>query len=150
LTRRSLRPSSVLIAGFAYFVKTQLGVRVPSTVMILPMTPRFVEAIDRFRPDRGIDVVELENGQRKDDVAYKYLDWPAGCASRSADGRDRVSSCNSRCAAPGTKLPRKRLCSRSLTMTNRPSGDEDYAVLPPRNTLTDAHWSVERGIVREA
>jgi hypothetical protein len=34
--------------GFAYFLKTQLGVRVPSTVMVAPLSERFVQAIERF------------------------------------------------------------------------------------------------------
>ena len=41
-------PSLQTGAGFVYFVKTQLGVRVPSTVMVAPMRQRFVDAIERF------------------------------------------------------------------------------------------------------
>jgi hypothetical protein len=37
-------PSLQTGAGFIYFLKTQLGVRVPSTVMIAPMSQRFVDA----------------------------------------------------------------------------------------------------------
>jgi hypothetical protein len=40
--------------GFVYFVKTQLGVRVPSTVMVAPMSQRFVDAIDDFAIGRAL------------------------------------------------------------------------------------------------
>ena len=40
-------------AGSSYFLKTQLGVRVPSTVMVAPMSQRFVEAIERFVETEG-------------------------------------------------------------------------------------------------
>src|SRR5207249_10860129 len=66
-------PSLQTGAGFVYFVKTQLGVRVPSTVMIAPMSQRFVEGFERFVATHGIDLVTFEKGQRKDDVAQKYL-----------------------------------------------------------------------------
>ena len=66
-------PSLQTGAGFVYFVKTQLGVRVPSTVMVAPMSQRFVDAIERFAATEGVDLVTFEKGQRKDDVAQQYL-----------------------------------------------------------------------------
>ena len=66
-------PSLQTGGGFAYFLKTQLGVRVPSTVMIAPMTERFVAAMERFAATAGVDLVTFEKGQRKDAVAQKYL-----------------------------------------------------------------------------
>ncbi|GAC1458779.1 MAG: hypothetical protein PVSMB1_08680 [Gemmatimonadaceae bacterium] len=66
-------PSLQTGAGFVYFLKTQLGVRVPSTVMIAPMTKRFVNAMEHFAETEGVDLVTFEKGQRKDDVAQKYL-----------------------------------------------------------------------------
>jgi hypothetical protein len=66
-------PSLQTGAGFVYFVKTQLGVRVPSTVMVAPMSQRFVGAIERFAVTEGVDLVTFEKGQRKDDVAQQYL-----------------------------------------------------------------------------
>jgi hypothetical protein len=66
-------PSLQTGGGVVYFLKTQLGVRVPSTVMVAPMTERFVEAIERFVEREGIDLVTFEKGQRKDDVAQQYL-----------------------------------------------------------------------------
>ena len=41
-------PSLQTGGGVVYFLKTQLGVRVPSTAMVAPMSERFVEAIERF------------------------------------------------------------------------------------------------------
>ena len=66
-------PSLQTGAGVAYFLKTQLGVRVPSTVMVAPMSRRFVEAIERFVEAEGVDLVTFEKGERKDDVAHEYL-----------------------------------------------------------------------------
>ncbi len=66
-------PSLQTGAGFAYFLRTQLGVRVPSTVMIAPMSERFVQAIERFTETEGVDLVTFEKGQRKDDLAQEYL-----------------------------------------------------------------------------
>src|SRR5260370_27375695 len=66
-------PSLQTGAGFVCFLKTQLGVRVPSTVMVAPMSKRFVDAIERFVHTEGIDLVTFEKGQRKDDVAQQYL-----------------------------------------------------------------------------
>jgi hypothetical protein len=66
-------PSLQTGAGFVYFLKTQLGVRVPSTVMIAPMSQRFVDGLERFAETEGVDLVTFEKGQRKDDVAQQYL-----------------------------------------------------------------------------
>lgn len=66
-------PSLQTGGGVVYFLKTQLGVRVPSTVMVAPMSERFVEAIEHFVEREGIDLVTFEKGQRKDDVAQQYL-----------------------------------------------------------------------------
>jgi len=66
-------PSLQTGGGFVHFLKTQLGVRIPSTVMIAPMSHRFVEAIERFVKTEGLDLVTFKKGQRKDDVAHEYL-----------------------------------------------------------------------------
>jgi hypothetical protein len=66
-------PSLQTGGGLVYFLKTQLGVRVPSTVMVAPMSERFVEAIERFVKTEEIDLVTFEKGQRKDDLAQQYL-----------------------------------------------------------------------------
>jgi len=59
-------------AGFVYFTKTQLNARVPSTVVVAPMSDRFVKAIERFVEAEEIDLVAFERGERKDDVAQDY------------------------------------------------------------------------------
>jgi len=66
-------PSLQTGGGLVYFLKTQLGVRVPSTVMVAPMSRRFVDAMERFAETEGVDLVTFEKGQRKDDVAHEYL-----------------------------------------------------------------------------
>jgi hypothetical protein len=66
-------PSLQTGGGFAFFVKNQLKARVPSTMLVAPMSQRFVEAIERFVATEGIDLVTFEKGQRKDDVAQEYL-----------------------------------------------------------------------------
>src|SRR3990167_1396042 len=66
-------PSLQTGGGFVYFVKSQLGARVPSTMMVAPMRQHFVDTIERFVATHGIDLVTFEKGQRKDDVAQLYL-----------------------------------------------------------------------------
>jgi hypothetical protein len=66
-------PSLQTGGGVVWFMKTQLGARVPSTMMVAPMSERFVEAIEQFVETQGIDLVTFEKGQRKDDVAQQYL-----------------------------------------------------------------------------
>jgi hypothetical protein len=66
-------PSLQTGAAVVYFLKTQLGVRVQSTMMLAPMSRQFVEAIERFAATQGVALVTFEKGQRKDDVAQQYL-----------------------------------------------------------------------------
>lgn len=66
-------PSLQTGAGFVWFLKTQLGCRVPSTAMIAPMSRAFAEALERFTTEQGVDLVTFTKGQRKDDVAQRYL-----------------------------------------------------------------------------
>src|SRR5947209_16243616 len=66
-------PSLQTGGGVVYFLKTQLGVQVPSTVMVAPMSQRFVEAVERFVKTEGVDLITFEKGQRKDAVAQQYL-----------------------------------------------------------------------------
>ena len=66
-------PSLQTGGGFVYFVKSQLGARVPSTMMVAPMSLRFVAAMASFAETEGVDLITFEKGQRKDDVAQQYL-----------------------------------------------------------------------------
>lgn len=66
-------PSLQTGAGFAYFVKEQLGYPIASTAMIAPMSRAFVGRIEQFVADQGLDLVTFRKGERKDDVAQAYL-----------------------------------------------------------------------------
>jgi hypothetical protein len=66
-------PSVQSGAGFVWFLKTQLGCRVPSTAMIAPQSRAFAEAFERFARAQGVDLVTFAKGERKDDVAQRYL-----------------------------------------------------------------------------
>jgi hypothetical protein len=66
-------PSLQTGGGFVWFVKTQLGTPVPSTMMVAPMSQRLVAAIERFVAAQGIALILFEKGQRKDDIAQQYL-----------------------------------------------------------------------------
>ena len=66
-------PSLQTGGGVVWFMQTQLGARGPSTMMVAPMSERFVDAIDGFVAREGIDLVTFEKGQRKDDIAQQYL-----------------------------------------------------------------------------
>jgi hypothetical protein len=60
-------PSLQTGGGVAYFLKAHLGVRVPSTVMVAPMSQRFVDALERLAGTEGVDLVTFKKGQPKDD-----------------------------------------------------------------------------------
>ena len=53
-------PSLQTGGGFAYFLKHQLAARVPSTVLIAPISQRFVDAIERFVKTEGVDLVPFK------------------------------------------------------------------------------------------
>jgi hypothetical protein len=66
-------PSLQTGGGVVYFMKQHLGARVPSTMMVAPLSERFVEAIERFVETENLDLVTFKKRQRKDDVAQDYL-----------------------------------------------------------------------------
>ncbi len=66
-------PSLQTGGGVVYFMKQHLGARVPSTMMVAPLSDRFVKAIERFVDTEGLDLMTFKKGQRKDDVAQEYL-----------------------------------------------------------------------------
>jgi len=76
-------PSLQTGGGFVWFAKTQLGARVPSTMMVAPMSERFVTAMARFAETEGVDLVTFEKGQRKDDLAQAYLAKISGRRGRA-------------------------------------------------------------------
>ena len=66
-------------AGAAYFFRTIRGCSVPSSVLMAPMTQRFVAAIKRYAERNRIDIVSFRRGERKDDRTQEYLrQWPGG------------------------------------------------------------------------
>ncbi|MCA1587066.1 MAG: hypothetical protein LC791_20620 [Acidobacteria bacterium] len=66
-------PSLQTGGGVVYFMKQHLGARVPSTMMVAPMSERFVAAMAHFAETEGVDLVTFKKGQRKDEVAQEYL-----------------------------------------------------------------------------
>src|SRR3989449_1025609 len=66
-------PSLQSGGGVVYFMKQHLGARVPSTMMVAPLSKRFVDAIERFAETAGVDLITFKKDQRKDDVAQEYL-----------------------------------------------------------------------------
>ncbi len=66
-------------AGAAYFFRKVRGVSVPSSVLMAPITQRFVDAIKGYAERNGIDVVSFRRGERKDDRTQEYLRrWTGG------------------------------------------------------------------------
>jgi hypothetical protein len=59
--------------GAAYFWIHHRGHRFASSSLLAPMTAAFTAAIERFARDRGLDVIRFRKGERKDDVARRYL-----------------------------------------------------------------------------
>ena len=80
-------PSLQTGGGFVYFVKTQLGARVPSTMMVAPMSQQFVEAIERFVARKGI-----ERSRRACSTRV------ARCSARSTASRERIFAVPAACA----------------------------------------------------
>ena len=66
-------------AGVAYFFRKLRGRPMPSSVLMAPLTQRFVEAIKRYAERNGIDVVSFRRGERKDERTQAYLRrWTGG------------------------------------------------------------------------
>jgi len=57
----------------AAFIKNRLGYPIASTTVLSPLSRDFVKSVEDFAQLTGIDIVPFEKGQRKDDVAKKYL-----------------------------------------------------------------------------
>ena len=66
-------------AGTAYFFRKMRGHPVPSSMLMAPMTQRFVAAIKRFAATEGVEVVAFRRHERKDDRTREYLRrWTGG------------------------------------------------------------------------
>lgn len=59
--------------GVAYYLRFHCGHRFASSVLLNPITERFVQAIDRYTKRNRIPVLTFEKGQRKDEVAKAAL-----------------------------------------------------------------------------
>ena len=59
--------------GVGHFWIHHRGHQFASSALMAPMTDAFVSAIKSFAKAEGIDVVPLKKGQRKDEIAQKYL-----------------------------------------------------------------------------
>jgi hypothetical protein len=59
--------------GVAAFWREHRGYCFASSALMAPMTARFVDRIKQFARDEGIDLVDFKKGERKEDVAKRYL-----------------------------------------------------------------------------
>jgi hypothetical protein len=59
--------------GVVGFFKCHRGNRFVSSVLMDPISKRFVADIHRLVTDEGVDLVDFRPGQRKDDLAHAYL-----------------------------------------------------------------------------
>ena len=59
--------------GVGHFFIHHRGHRFASSALMEPMTKAFVSSIKNFALDEGIEIVRFKKGQRKDDLAQKYL-----------------------------------------------------------------------------
>jgi hypothetical protein len=66
-------PRLQTVEGVLGFIRRHRGHKVASTAMVEPITRAFVGTIERFAAENGISVVNFEKGQRKDDVAARFL-----------------------------------------------------------------------------
>ncbi|MHB1717673.1 MAG: hypothetical protein ACYCV5_10155 [Acidimicrobiales bacterium] len=60
-------------SGVVGFFKGHRGASFASSALMDPMTRGFVQAVETFVDDQGVDLVTFEKGQRKDDIALAYL-----------------------------------------------------------------------------
>jgi len=66
-------PKLMFANGIAYFFRDHRGQPFVSSALMDPMTKDFVRSIHRFIGDHGVDLVHFRKGERKDDIAHRYL-----------------------------------------------------------------------------
>jgi hypothetical protein len=66
-------PKLVYPAGVVGFFKYHRGMPVASGALMDPISKTFVAAIHRYVKDHDLDLVHFLKGQRKDDIALRYL-----------------------------------------------------------------------------
>jgi hypothetical protein len=59
--------------GAVKFIRSHLGNPIASTVMVAPITDRFVADIRRFVADEDVALVDFVKGERKDDIMHEHL-----------------------------------------------------------------------------
>lgn len=64
--------------GIAAFLIKHRGNRFASSVLMEPISKQFIQKVETFAKERGLDIVTFEKGQRKDDVAAEYRKRFAG------------------------------------------------------------------------
>ena len=66
-------------AAGAHFFRKMRGAAWPSSVLMAPITERFVNAIKSYAERNGIDMVSFRRGERKDERTQQYLRrWSGG------------------------------------------------------------------------
>ena len=60
-------------AGVASFFRFHRGHRFASSVLMDPISKAFIQKLETFATQNGIAVVPFRKGERKDDVAARYL-----------------------------------------------------------------------------
>ncbi len=66
-------PQLMFADGIAHFFRVHRGQPFVSSALMDPMTKDFVGAIRRFIDDHDVPLVHFAKGERKDDVAQRYL-----------------------------------------------------------------------------
>ena len=66
-------PKLQRVLGVVGFFREQRGATFASSALMKPMTRAFVAGMERFAKARGVPLIGFERGQRKDDVAKRYL-----------------------------------------------------------------------------
>jgi hypothetical protein len=66
-------PKLMFASGIAWFFREHRGQPFVSSALMDPMTKDFVRSIHRFVDDHGVDLVPFRRGERKDDIAHRYL-----------------------------------------------------------------------------
>ena len=67
------QPKLVYPSGVVGFFKGHRGMPFASGALMDPISRDFVASIHRFIDERGIDLVQFQKGERKDDIAKGYL-----------------------------------------------------------------------------
>jgi len=67
------QPKLAYAGGVVGFFKRHRGMPFASGAVMDPISKSFVAAVHRFINDNGLDLVDFKKGERKDDVAQRYL-----------------------------------------------------------------------------